>query len=476
MSFCRNCGKEVDDGAKFCAGCGATTEAAADVPNSNVEESEPDDDSLTIEDKPKGIFASFASWIYSALGTLLLIAFITNPGEGSHQLAVAKGGGFVPTILMNDGSIPVIVAFVITSKNYLVFSLTKVKRNNRTIGIGAFGCVYLFASVLPNLDDDDERQARSAPAQQKKKGSGTFTDSRDGKSYDMTTIGTQTWMGENLNYAATGSVCYGDDAGNCAKYGRLYNWSTAKQACPAGWHLPSDAEWTTLTKFVGSAAGKKLKSTRGWGDSWDDEANGTDEYGFSALPGGRGRSGGGFYFEDYIGHWWSATEDDAGNDYFTGTAWYRTMQHDNVYVSRESDSKTYLLHSVRCVQDISGSPSAPAQQNNTGSAQSAASGEKIDNRLVGKWCDWGEGDDCFVFRANGTFLYIGYEYDNDADGTKYERIGRWSTVENKITMTFSNGDTTVETYSIKNTDDRGITGTILDFGSGREKYGKIAME
>ena len=118
----------------------------------------------------------------------------------------------------------------------------------------------------------------------------------------------------------------------------------------------------------------------------------------------------------------------------------------------------------------------PAQQNNTGSAQSAASGGKIDNRLVGKWCDWGDGDGCFVFRANGTFLYIGYEYDDDGDETKYERIGRWGTVENKITMTFSNGETTVETYSIKNTDDRGVTGTILNFGRDGGVYGKVAME
>jgi hypothetical protein len=117
--------------------------------------------------------------------------------------------------------------------------------------------------------------------------------------------------------------------------------------------------------------------------------------------------------------------------------------------------------------------SIPAQQNNTGTAQSVASGGKIDNRLVGKWCDWGDGDGCFVFRANGTFSYIDYDYETEKD---YETTGRWSTVGNKITMTFSNGNTTVDTYSINNTDDRGITGTILYFDSGRDKYGKVAME
>ena len=283
----------------------------------------------------------------------------------------------------------------------------------------------------------------------------SFIDSRDGKTYKKIVIGSQTWMGENLNYAAKGSVCYENKDANCAKYGRLYDWATAMGACPAGWRLPFDAEWETLTSFVGSSAGTKLKSMTGWNEN----GNGTDDYVFSAMPGGGGLSDGKFDGIGNYGVWWSATVDGINN------ARRRYMRYNIDYVGWNALEKSYRF-SVRCVQE----------DNNTASTQSAASGGKIDNRLVGKWCDWGDGDGCFVFRANGTFSYIGYEYDNDADGTKYERIGRWSTVENKITMTFSNGDTTVETYSIKNTDDRGITGTILDFGSGRENYGKIAME
>ena len=140
-----------------------------------------------------------------------------------------------------------------------------------------------------------------------------FTDSRDNKVYRKVTIGGQTWMAENLNYAANSSVCYENNTGNCEKYGRLYNWATAKTACPAGWHLPSDAEWTTLTDNVGGSetAGKKLKSSAGWNDDEGKSGNGTNEYLFSALPGGIGSSDGYFSNAGINGIWWSSTEDDA---------------------------------------------------------------------------------------------------------------------------------------------------------------------
>ena len=177
----------------------------------------------------------------------------------------------------------------------------------------------------------------AAFAQQK----GTFTDSRDGKKYKTVKIGKQIWMAENLNYNASGSVCYKNDSSNCQKYGRLYDWNTAKDACPSGWHLPSHEEWVELTDYVGGEeiAGKKLKSSSGWNES----GNGTDTYGFSALPGGYGISDGYFYRADNYGYWWSASE-SSGNAYscymhysYEGTYWYNS-------------DKGYLF-SVRCVQD-----------------------------------------------------------------------------------------------------------------------------
>ena len=169
----------------------------------------------------------------------------------------------------------------------------------------------------------------------------TFTDKRDGKTYKIVKIGSQSWFAENLNYAAKSSKCYEDSPDSCAKYGRLYDWNTAMKACPAGTHLPTDKEWTTLVNYVGgdSTAGTKLKSSTGWRDN----GNGTNDYGFSSLPSGFGDDGG-FYGAGLNGNWWSATEGN-GRD-----AWGRSMGYNYGNVGRGYDSET-TLSSVRCVQD-----------------------------------------------------------------------------------------------------------------------------
>jgi uncharacterized protein (TIGR02145 family) len=160
-------------------------------------------------------------------------------------------------------------------------------------------------------------------------------------------IGTQTWMAENLNYnTASGSKCIMDDPANCEKYGRLYDWATALTVCPSGWHLPSDAEWTVLTDYVGGeeTAGTKLKARSGWSD----DGNGTDAYGFSALPGGYRRQLPVFGvvegFKGEIGGWWSAT------DYGTG-AYIREMQCNHEYIVTRGVDKETSWNSVRCVKN-----------------------------------------------------------------------------------------------------------------------------
>jgi len=161
-------------------------------------------------------------------------------------------------------------------------------------------------------------------------------------------------MAENLNYNASGSKCGDNDilsnanTSSCDTYGRLYNWETAKTVCPSGWHLPSDEEWTTLTNFVGTnAAGTKLKAINGWNGG----GNGTNDYGFSALPGGNGNSYGSFVNAGNYGYWWSATE------YNASRAYYWRMDYDDAYVygsyggviSNINDKSS--LYSVRCVRN-----------------------------------------------------------------------------------------------------------------------------
>jgi len=124
-------------------------------------------------------------------------------------------------------------------------------------------------------------------------------------------------MAQNLNYKAEGSECYDYQPVNCSKYGRLYNWSTAIKACPEGWHLPSNAEWNVLMKYVNpncqdnsicAGVGTKLKAT----DGWEEGGNGPDNYGFSALPSGsRFYSNWAFLGKGYGGSWWSFTEGNA---------------------------------------------------------------------------------------------------------------------------------------------------------------------
>jgi uncharacterized protein (TIGR02145 family) len=197
---------------------------------------------------------------------------------------------------------------------------------------------------------------------------GVLTDSRDGKKYKIVKIGRQIWMGENLNYNANGSKCYDNKPANCDKYGRLYNWSTAKTACPKGWHLPSDAEWTTLTDFVGGSkvAGTKLKAKSGWNEYVGfskKSGNGTDEFGFSALPGGGGLSSGDFSGVGKLGYWQSATENNAAFAAFTAFitsasfAWSRDMSYGSADVGRGDGNDKANFISVRCVQDLSGGDS-----------------------------------------------------------------------------------------------------------------------
>jgi len=157
------------------------------------------------------------------------------------------------------------------------------------------------------------------------------------------TIGTQTWMAENLNYNASGSWCYYDNGYSmCNTFGRLYDWETAMTVCPSGWHLPSNDEWEVLVDFAGgkSVAGGKLKAASGWNRG----GIGTDDFGFSALPGGYRYPDGGFGNAGNVGYWWTATEDSSGLAYY----WYMYYDYDLVYERNDGKNDGF---SVRCIAD-----------------------------------------------------------------------------------------------------------------------------
>ncbi len=173
-------------------------------------------------------------------------------------------------------------------------------------------------------------------------------DNRDNQTYKAVVIGSQTWMAENLNYNATGSVCF--TTGSCTTHGRLYNWNVAMTVCPTNWHLPSKAEWEVMTTYIGgtSTEGKKLKATSGWYN----DGNGTDYYGFSALPGGSGTINGSTINGDYDGNgglagsWWTASE----HEDYSGYAYYRNIGYYSENAFGDSGDKSGKL-SVRCLKD-----------------------------------------------------------------------------------------------------------------------------
>jgi uncharacterized protein (TIGR02145 family) len=253
---------------------------------------------------------------------------------------------------------------------------------------------------------------------------GVFTDSRDGKKYRTVKIGTQTWIAENLNYAASGSKCYDNKPENCAKYGRLYDWATAKNVCPSGWHLPSKSEYETLDKYVGGeiVAGKKLKAKRGWYEN----GNGTDEFDFSALPGGIGYSGGNFYSVGDRGYWWSASEITS---YY---AYYRGMSYFNNYTDWYDGEKHRLL-SVRCVLDsfmkIPGAAPTPQAEIPPPSGN-ADSGMFTDSRDGKKYKTVKIGRQTWM-AENLNFAVKGSKcYDNKPENCqKYGRLYDWTTAK-----------------------------------------------
>jgi len=177
----------------------------------------------------------------------------------------------------------------------------------------------LSGTVVSNLQIAPEASAAPAPA------AAPAPVASNNETYNSVKIGNQIWMADNLNNA--NGKCYENNAANCEKYGKMYDWATAKTACPSGWHLPSKAEWDVLMATVGGE--KTLNS-----------------YGFAALPGGLGFSNGSFFYAGEYGYLWSASEYDANNAYAIGI----THKNGNAGWGESGYFKSALL-SVRCLKD-----------------------------------------------------------------------------------------------------------------------------
>lgn len=196
----------------------------------------------------------------------------------------------------------------------------------------------------------------------------TFTDERDGHIYTTVLIGTQCWMKQNLNVGTrisgsneqtnNGTIekyCYDNSNSNCNTYGGLYQWDEMMQystnegvkgVCPDEWHLPTDAEWTTLTDYLGGedVAGGKMKEagTTHW--AYPNEVA-TNSSGFTALPGGNGYPDGSFINMSYHGCWWSSSQ------YNATYAWFRKLYYSLAQVYRDYDEGKSNGFSVRCLKD-----------------------------------------------------------------------------------------------------------------------------
>jgi len=191
----------------------------------------------------------------------------------------------------------------------------------------------------------------------------------DNNHYAVVQIGTQIWMAENLkvthfnnsnpipnvtdnmqwNNLTTGAYCnYSNTSSNSNIYGRLYNWyaiTDALNICPTGWHIPTNAEWTILTTYLGgvSVAGGKLKEN--CITYWNvPNIGATNESGFTALPGGYRGINGIFIDVGGSGNWWSFTE------ITTYDAWASYIYYTNSNVDNYPNSKAAGF-SVRCVKD-----------------------------------------------------------------------------------------------------------------------------
>lgn len=162
---------------------------------------------------------------------------------------------------------------------------------------------------------------------------GTFTDKRDGKTYNTITCRYDTWMAENLDYKTKESWCYKEDSKNCSKYGRLYSYKSAKNVCPSGWHLPSKEEFKRLIDRFGIGSDQRYEALKTGGDS-----------GFNAKLGGRRNKDGTYTQLDSFGGLYSSSKFGRG-------AHFLMLVKNKKRALMSLNIEPTIGYSVRCVKD-----------------------------------------------------------------------------------------------------------------------------
>ena len=171
----------------------------------------------------------------------------------------------------------------------------------------------------------------------------TFTDPRDGTVYRTITIGETTWFSENLNYKMDDSFCYNDDESNCKKFGRMYKWEAALNACPPGWHLSTEYEWQYIEENLGMAFEElAYRGNRGTNEGGKMKKGG--QSGLDILFAGWRRKNGTYKARGENAALWTATESDFAH------AWHRDIDIGDDFSFRSRVVKSYAL-SCRCVKN-----------------------------------------------------------------------------------------------------------------------------
>ncbi len=288
--------------------------------------------------------------------------FATRPSEGSSSSVTPQS---------SDGETSVSSSSSAKSSSSSSAKSSSSEKSSSSTKSSSSGAKSSSSSVTPKSSSSKKVESSSSKVTEPAEvTTGTMIDSRDGQTYKTVTIGTQTWMAQNLNYETANSYCYADNASYCSKYSRLYTWAAAMDSvgtwsanskgcgkgkacsptypvqgvCPSGWHLPTKAEFETLFTAVGgqSTAGKMLKSTTGW-KAYRGIIN-EDAFAFSALPAGYRNNDGDYSVEGDDAYFWSSTEGNSNNAYLMDLNYY----FGDAYL--DFNYKDYGF-SVRCLKD-----------------------------------------------------------------------------------------------------------------------------